>query len=113
MINTHIAMTDSIPSSFGMPVYGRALGASVGVDVCPQTTAVVLAAHVRHGPHQGRLPGDLCLETTELGDTTPLGSLQAAEPDTGIRGLCVSSEPKPALETQPKYLATSDQVTRR
>ena len=27
MINNHIAMTDSIPSSFGMPVYGRALGA--------------------------------------------------------------------------------------
>ena len=32
MINTHIATTDSFPSSIGMPVYGRALGAVVGVE---------------------------------------------------------------------------------
>ena len=31
MINTHIATTDSFPSSIGMSVYGRALGAVVGV----------------------------------------------------------------------------------
>ena len=55
MINIHIATTDSIPSSFGMPVYGRALGASVGVDVCPQTTAVVLAARTSG---MGRIKGD-------------------------------------------------------
>ena len=46
MINTNIATTDSFPSSIGMSVYGRALGAVVGVDVCPQTTAVVLAGRM-------------------------------------------------------------------
>ena len=55
MINTHIAMTDSTPSSFGMPVYGRALGAAIGVDVCPQTTAVVLAARTSA---MSRIKGD-------------------------------------------------------
>jgi hypothetical protein len=55
MINIHIATTDSIPSSFGMPVYGRALGASVGADVCPQTTAVVLAGRTSA---MGRIKGD-------------------------------------------------------
>ena len=55
MINTHIATTDSFPSSIGMPVYGRALGAVVGVDVCPQTTAVVLAARTSA---MGRIEGD-------------------------------------------------------
>jgi hypothetical protein len=58
MINTHIATTDSIPSAFGMPVYGRALGASVGVDVCPQTTAVVLAATSGMGRIKGDFPGN-------------------------------------------------------
>jgi hypothetical protein len=51
----NIAMTDSNPSRFGMPVYGRALGAAVGVDVCPQTTAVVLAARTSD---TGRIKGD-------------------------------------------------------
>jgi hypothetical protein len=55
MINTHIATTDSFPSSIGMSVYGRALGAVVGVDVCPQTTAVVLAARTSA---MGRIKGD-------------------------------------------------------
>jgi hypothetical protein len=57
MINNHIVMTDSIPSSFGMPVYGRALGAAVGVDVCPQTTAVVLARTSAMGRIKGDFPG--------------------------------------------------------
>jgi hypothetical protein len=55
MISKHFAMTETIPSSFGMPVYGRALGATVGVDVCPQTTAVVLAARTSG---MGRIKGD-------------------------------------------------------
>jgi hypothetical protein len=54
MINTHI-VTNSFPSSIGMPVYGRALGAVVGADVCPQTTAVVLAARTSA---MGRIKGD-------------------------------------------------------
>ena len=54
MITKHIAMTEQIPSSLGMPAYGRALG-SVGVDVCTQTTAVVLGARVSS---MGRIKGD-------------------------------------------------------
>ncbi|MEO6512230.1 MAG: hypothetical protein ABIO16_14625 [Nocardioides sp.] len=52
MSNIHIAMTESIPSSFGMPAYGRALGVVVGADVCMPTTAVVLGATT------GRIKGD-------------------------------------------------------
>ena len=47
----HIAMTETNPS-FGMPAYGRALGAVVGADVCLGTTAVVLGASM------GRIKGD-------------------------------------------------------
>ena len=43
MNTMRIAMTETIPS-FGMPAYGRALGAVVGADVCLGTTAVVLGA---------------------------------------------------------------------
>jgi hypothetical protein len=57
MINTHIAMTEQIPSSFVMPAYGRALGASVGVDVCMQTTSVVLARTAGMGRIKGDFPG--------------------------------------------------------
>ncbi len=53
MITKHIAMTEQIPSSLGMPAYGRALGAAAGVDVCTQATAVVLGA-----PVTGRIKGD-------------------------------------------------------
>jgi hypothetical protein len=56
MISTHTAMTDMIPSRTGMPVYGRAFGAAVGVDVCAQTTAVVLAA--ARTSAMGRIKGD-------------------------------------------------------
>jgi uncharacterized protein (DUF1501 family) len=55
MMSNHIAMTEMIPSSFGMPAYGRALGAAAGVDVCTQTTAVVLGARVSG---MGRIKGD-------------------------------------------------------
>ena len=55
MINTTIAKTDIVSSRVGMPVYGRALGAAVGVDVCPKTTAVVLAARTSG---MGRIKGD-------------------------------------------------------
>ena len=58
MINNHIPTTEQIPSSFGMPVYGRALGASVGVDVCVQTTSVVLGARAAGmGRTKGDFPG--------------------------------------------------------
>jgi uncharacterized protein (DUF1501 family) len=55
MMSNHIAMTEQIPSSIGMPAYGRALGAAAGVDVCTQTTAVVLGARVSG---MGRIKGD-------------------------------------------------------
>jgi hypothetical protein len=55
MVNNHIAMTESIPSSFGMPAYGRALGAAAGVDVCTVTTTVVLGARMSG---MGRVKGD-------------------------------------------------------
>jgi len=55
MINTNIAMTEQIPSSFGMPAYGRALGAAAGAHVCVQTTTVVLGAPVSG---MGRIKGD-------------------------------------------------------
>ncbi len=55
MIKT-LAMTQQIPSSFGMPAYGRALGAAAGVVVCPQATStVVLGAHTSG---MGRIKGD-------------------------------------------------------
>ncbi len=55
MITKHIAMTEQIPSRLGMPAYGRTLGAAAGVDVCTQTTAVVLGARVSG---TGRIKGD-------------------------------------------------------
>lgn len=55
MMSNHIAMTEQIPSSFGMPAYGRALGAAAGVVVCTETTAVVLGARVSG---MGRIKGD-------------------------------------------------------
>ncbi|MBF4766326.1 hypothetical protein ISU10_00935 [Nocardioides agariphilus] len=55
VITKHIAMTEQIPSSVGMPAYGRALGAAAGVDVCTLTTAVVLGARVSG---MGRIKGD-------------------------------------------------------
>ena len=54
MITTNIAMTEQIPSSIGMPVYGRALGAAVGAHVCVQTTTVVLGAPVAGMGRRGR-----------------------------------------------------------
>jgi hypothetical protein len=57
MINTNLAMTEQIPSSFGMPAYGRALGATVGGHVCVTTTAVVLGAPVSMGRIKGDFPG--------------------------------------------------------
>ena len=55
MINNHIAMTEINPSRIVMPAYGRALGAAVGVDVCVETTSVVLAARTAG---MGRIKGD-------------------------------------------------------
>jgi hypothetical protein len=55
MMSNHIAMTEQIPSSIGMPAYGRALGAAAGVDVCTQTTTVVLGARISG---MGRIKGD-------------------------------------------------------
>jgi len=58
MMSNHIAMTEQIPSSLGMPAYGRALGATVGGDVCVQTTSVVLGAHFAGmGRTKGDFPG--------------------------------------------------------
>lgn len=54
MISNTIQTTE-FPSSFGMPAYGRALGAAAGVVVCPQATEVVLGAHVTG---MGRIKGD-------------------------------------------------------
>ena len=55
MITKHIAMTEQIPLSLGMPAYGRALGAATGVDVCTRMTTVVLGARVSG---TGRIKGD-------------------------------------------------------
>ena len=55
MINMNLAKTEHIPSSIVMPAYGRALGAAAGVDVCTQTTAVVLGARMSG---MGRIKGD-------------------------------------------------------
>jgi hypothetical protein len=58
VITKHIAMTEQIPTSFGMPAYGRALGAAVGVDVCTPATTVVLGAPVSGmGRIKGVFPG--------------------------------------------------------
>jgi hypothetical protein len=58
VINNHIAMTEQIPSSFGMPAYGRALGAAAGFDVCVQGTSVSLGARiVGMGRTKGDFPG--------------------------------------------------------
>ena len=55
MITKLIPMTETNPSSFGMPVYGRTLGSATGVDVCTQATGVVLGAHTGA---MGRIKGD-------------------------------------------------------
>ncbi len=55
VISNKIPTTELIPSSFGMSAYGRALGAATGVDVCTQTTAVVLGARIFG---MGRVKGD-------------------------------------------------------
>jgi hypothetical protein len=55
VISKNLTMTEHIPSSIGMPAYGRALGAAAGVDVCTQTATVVLGARVSG---MGRVKGD-------------------------------------------------------
>ena len=55
MITKHTALMEQIPSTLGMPAYGRALGAAAGVDVCTQTATVVLGARVSG---MGRIKGD-------------------------------------------------------
>jgi hypothetical protein len=55
VISNQIPMTESIPSSFGMPAYGRAFSTVAGAVACAQTTTVVLGAHVSG---MGRIKGD-------------------------------------------------------
>lgn len=54
MNSIHIAKTDHVASRFGMPVYGRTLGAVTGA-ACGSATTVVLAARVSG---MGRIKGD-------------------------------------------------------
>jgi len=55
VISNKIPMTEMIPSSFGMPAYGRAFSTASGAGACAQTTTVVLGAHVSG---MGRIKGD-------------------------------------------------------
>ena len=55
VISNNIPMTEMIPSSFGMPAYGRAFSMAFGAGACAQTTTVVLGAHVSG---MGRIKGD-------------------------------------------------------
>ena len=62
-----------------------------GEDRCPgDHCALRRSHHARCRPRQGSFPGYLRLETTDLLTPLLIGSLQAAEPDTRIRGLFVS-----------------------
>ena len=87
-----------IPSRFGMPTPGhppRRLRRFHGLH----HRCARFRRRPRGGPHLGSLPGDLCLETTDLLTFNSIGSLQAADPNRDPRPFLISRAP------------TSDQVS--
>ena len=113
MNSIKLSMTAQTPSCFGMPIYGSTSRHHPWHDAASRRASLPSrpTSRDRHvagvqSLADGHVPGDLCLETTDLLTPTASAASRPRNPKPGIRGLSVSR--RTAGSASP-----SDQVRRR